>query len=880
MSLHLRRIAIDNFRKFRRPIVIDGLTDGLNILIEPNETGKSTLLEALRAAFFVRYSTKSQLAQSYAPHGDAVGPLIEAEFEVAGIPWKVTKRFLKSAMVEVDGPQGRAQSDEAEIRLHVLLGSVKDGRGAGDTANYGALGLLWVAQTEALAVTSPGHLVRDSIRATLEGEVGSIMGGPAYQRVRMGVDEQFDRYWTRTGQKRGPQNDARSRLEQAEKEANEAADRLAGLEQAFSDLEGERAKLKVVLRDIADDTDAQTRKDLVASLEIARSATQMLATRKAEHEAAEGKVRSLEELVERHRRAKESQGIAQAALDMVREQRGALQDTLAQAGQRLHETRGALDGARGQRLEAHGALRAGEERAQAAQRRAALAAARKRHEELLALEAQLVAAQTTVAGMISAPALKDLEANERAIGQAQAVLDAGATRIRVEGDIAGVLVDDEPLLAEERTITRETRIRVGNTEVVVLPPPGAASAQEQLNATLQRQQEALRDFEIPDVATARASHDRGRDAMGEVETLIARIAAATPGDERLNLATGADALKALIAGAPQHDDGEDGEPLDIDALRAAAEAADDIVARAEGAQESAMEALRQAEEEHSPLATREAELRSDLTHATAEIQDIERRLEFATLTTGLTEARAVRAESAVRLEEAKQNAIAHDQAAINRKIEVINARERTASETRTKLEKEISRLGGTIESEGGKGLAERDAAARDEVEAARAALERITEEAETIKLLRDTLDEARDETSAKFVGPVAKRAKGYIERLLPGCELRFSEDLQLEAVERAGVSEGCEDLSHGTQEQLAVLTRIAFADLLLAQGQPVSLILDDPFVYSDDTRLDLMIDILIEVSQRMQVIVLTCRDRAFRHVPATRLTLKALVEAS
>ncbi|MBN8499525.1 MAG: hypothetical protein J0M19_00005, partial [Sphingomonadales bacterium] len=360
----------------------------------------------------------------------------------------------------------------------------------------------------------------------------------------------------------------------------------------------------------------------------------------------------------------------------------------------------------------------------------------------------------------------------------------------------------------------------------------------------------------------------------------ARIDAATPADDRLSLAAGANALKALIAGAPQHDDADDGEPPDIGALRAAADAADDAVARAEGAQESAMAALRQAEDEHSPLATREAELRSDLTHATAQIQDIEGREEFATLTTGLAEARAARAEAAVRWEDAKQNAIAHDQAAINRKIETLDARERTASETRAKLEREIARLGGTIESEGGKGLAEREAAARDEVEAARAALERVTGEAETIRLLRDTLDEARNETSARFVGPVARRAKGYIERLLPGCELKFSEDLQLEAVERVGVSEGCEDLSRGTQEQLAVLTRIAFADLLLAQGQPVSLILDDPFVYSDDARLDLMIDIINEVSQRMQVIVLTCRDRAFRHVPATRLTLKVPVDAS
>lgn len=879
MSLRLRRIAIHNFRKFRQPVVIEGLTDGLNILIEPNETGKSTLLEALRAAFFMKHSTKSQLAQSYAPHGDAVGPSIQAEFEVGGDRWTVSKRFLKSPMVEVEGPQGRAQGEEAETRLHTLLGSVKDGRGAGDSSNYGTLGLLWVVQTDALAVKAPGQLVRDRIRSTLEAEVGSIMGGPAYQRVRSGVDEQFGRYWTPTAQRRGPQKDARDRLELAEKAASDAATRLAGLEQAFSDLEAERTKLKVVLRDIADDTDAQTRKDLVASLEVARSAAQVLATRKAEHEATDAKVRALEDLDERHRRAIQNQSTAQAALAQVQEQRGALREDLTQAERDAEQARIALEVARAQRLGAQTALRAGEARAEAAQRRAALVAARNRHQELLALEAQLAAARAVVATMVPAQTLAILDENERAVGQAQAVLDAGATRIRGEGDTEGVLVDGEPLGAQERTITRETRIQVGGAEIVILPPPGT-SAQERLRAALERQQAALRDLGLPDVLAARASHDRGRDAGGEIQTLLARIAAATPGDDRLNLAAGADALKALLADAAQDDDGDSGEPPDMEELRGTAGTAEDAAARAEGVHESALTALRRAEEAHSPLAAAEAERRSDLTHATSEIQGIEGRAEFATLAAGLANALAARAGAAVRWEEAQQNATAHDQDAIKRRIDAIDARERAASERRAKLEREIARLGGTIESEGGKGLAEREAAARDEVGAARAALERVTEDAEVIKLLRDTLDEARDETSAKFVGPVAQQARRYIERLLPGCELVFSEELQLEAVKRGGVSEGCEDLSQGTQEQLAVLTRIAFAELLLAQGQPVSLILDDPFAYSDDTRLDLMIDILNEVSERMQVIVLTCRDRAFRHVPATRVAINAAIEAT
>lgn len=98
----------------------------------------------------------------------------------------------------------------------------------------------------------------------------------------------------------------------------------------------------------------------------------------------------------------------------------------------------------------------------------------------------------------------------------------------------------------------------------------------------------------------------------------------------------------------------------------------------------------------------------------------------------------------------------------------------------------------------------------------------------------------------------------------------------LDAVVRGGISEECGDLSRGTQEQLAVLTRIAFADMLLEQGRPVSLILDDPLVYADDARLDLMVEILGEAAERMQVILLTCRDRAFRHVPGNRLSLTSI----
>lgn len=877
MSLRLRRIAVDGFRKFREPMVIEGLTDGLNIVIEPNETGKSTLLEALRAAFFVRHGTKNQLAQSFAPYGEAVGPEIQVSFETDGAPWTVTKRFLRGAAIEVTGPQGKAQGEEAEARLHALLGSVRDTSQKGDAGTYGALGLLWVAQTDAISVTAPGQIVRDTVMSTLETEVGSIMGGPAYKRVRTRIDEQFGRYWSPTRQKRGRQNDARERADVAETAAREAADRLAGLERTFSDLEAARARLKVVQREIADDTDVQTRKDLVALLEVARAAAQILATRRAEHEAVSAKVRGLEDLSERHRKATEDRDKADLALGQARAQRAELSDGLAAAKQRLADARSALESARASRQEARLALSAGQDRVRASRRRAAVAAARKRHSELVELERRHGEAKTLAATLIPSKTMDLLEANERAVAEARALRSAGATSIMLSGETSGISIDGEPASPCERTLTGMTIVRLGDAELVITPPAGAASAEEALLSALKKQQSTLEELDVVDLAGARARNDDARDAASELRTIAARIEATTPADENVGLAAGADALKLFIFELVDEAGAVEADLPDITALTNALDVADSVLAKAEGAQDSAVDAFRRIEQDDAPLATAEAGAASDLANAKAQIDAVEGRSEFPTLAADLTRVREQTAEAAVKLEEATRDATAHDPAAITRKIETVDARSRAASDARTKLEMDIARFEGTVESEGGKGLADREAGAREEAEAARAALQRITEEAETLKLLRETLDEARDETSAKFVGPVAKRAKRHIERLLPGCDLSFSEDLTLEAVIRGGVSEGCGDLSRGTQEQLAVLTRIAFADMLLEQGRPVSLILDDPLVYSDDARLDLMVEILSEAAERMQVILLTCRDRAFRHVPGNRLSLSSVV---
>ena len=868
MSLQLRRISLNNFRKFREPLTIEGLGEGLNIIIEPNESGKSTILEALRAAFFVRHATKNQLAQSFAPYGEAVAPEIEVSFDIGTDSWKIAKRFLKGPQVEVTGPQGRAQGEDAENRLQALLGFVKDSSQRGDPTTYGALGLLWVPQAQALEVTAPGSIVRSSIQATLEAEVGTIVGGAAYERVRKRIDEQYDIYWTPTckAQSKGRWQAARDRDQQARQTAADATKRLDALETSFGELETARGRLKVIERELADETEQEQRAGLVQSLEIARAAAQILETRKAEHGNFSANLDRLDDLQSQHEAAKEALAAAGESLTAITADRDQLADQLEAGRTKVADAKAALDKARDDRATARQALVEGEGRLARLQRHAAIADARQRHTELLDLEKQLANARNQAAQVIPAEAFARLEANDRAVAEARAAVNAGATTIELTGD--------EPLTPNSpRTLTGETQIALGGGILVIRPPATAASAEARLAELLERQELELAEWDVVGLAAARTRNDTARDAQGTVQLLETKITGLTPAQPLLDLAAGPDALKLFVAGAPAESPASDEDEISTDQLTRRLEEAETAAVRAETLHDQAVQDLRELEDRDRPLAAAQAGAERDQTHATDRIAQLEQKPDFAGLADAIAKAREDVAQAAVKLAKATRDATAHDVQAINRKIETIDSRARAGQTRRSDLEKDIARLEAIIESEGGKGLASLAAAAAEEADAATQALARLDEEAATVKMLKDVLDEARAEASRTFVGPVAQRARVHVERLFPGADLSFDEELGLASVTRSGLSEACGTLSKGTQEQLAVLTRLAFADMLLEQGMPVSLILDDPLVYSDDGRLDLMTEILEEASQRMQVILLTCRDRAFRHLDATRVQI-------
>jgi hypothetical protein len=190
------------------------------------------------------------------------------------------------------------------------------------------------------------------------------------------------------------------------------------------------------------------------------------------------------------------------------------------------------------------------------------------------------------------------------------------------------------------------------------------------------------------------------------------------------------------------------------------------------------------------------------------------------------------------------------------------------------LRERIAALQSGIDRDEGAGLEERieDATRRLGLrERERLACER---EIRALRLLGETLDAAERAAKERYLQPVVDRFRPYLGGLFPDADLTVDESFRITAVRRAAAGEEpFEQLSDGTREQIAVLARLAFAEMLADQGLPAVVVLDDALAFSDDWRLEQMFNILHHAAQRLQIVIFTCRERRFEDLGAARLRL-------
>lgn len=863
--MKLVSIELSDVRRFVAPVRIDGIGPGLNVLCAPNEFGKSTLFDALQALFFQPHRSKSKEINALRPHVGG-SPCVTVEVELSDARYTLSKRWLGKAQATVHRNGTLIhQADDAEAFISAIVQAEGDG---------GPAGLLWVRQGltrlegegDSAKERDAAKAARRNLMTSVTGEVEALTGGRRMDKALARTREELAKYVSLlTGKaiKNGP-------LAEAETLVATLTEEQARLEATARQLTAALARRRDVVKTLtsltAPDEVATRQKrleDATRALEEAKRHADTLGNATAALRAAEMTQATLSDRLSALHRAQSACAKAKADLQSAEAAARAAKENSAQAEATLIPLADALADARSAKTTADAEL------AEANRAVASLAAAARRKDladrigkarALLEKRAPLALAATRGP---DAKALAELQNLSQAAALERALRDRSAAQITFHHTgPARVTTGDNPVPETPLPVLAETRFDMpGLGHFTVKPAAGndsddLARAEAAFATSLSR-------LGLPDLATAQSEATARTEATSALRDLDASLASLAP--------QGLPALEAELSALPEAVTPREGLPTVAEA-QTAADKASIALQSAETAHEAARaeaERLRTAEVRASVQAT---SLANELARAEAVLvtfgEDAEATLlpQLASATTALEEARAKHAA----LLAAAPDLMAA-QAAFDRAKSIV---ESARSET-TRLELERAQLDTEIKIQSGAGVMEELADTTTRLDAATESLATISFEVAVLKELATTLEAARNEARDRYFEPVLAELRPLLRMLWPDAELRFDgESLLPTALVRDGREEPLSILSGGTQEQIALLVRLAFARLLAARGHHAPIIFDDALVYTDDDRIEKMFNALHAQASGQQIIVLSCRQRAFRDLGGMALTVR------
>lgn len=197
------------------------------------------------------------------------------------------------------------------------------------------------------------------------------------------------------------------------------------------------------------------------------------------------------------------------------------------------------------------------------------------------------------------------------------------------------------------------------------------------------------------------------------------------------------------------------------------------------------------------------------------------------------------------------------------------------------LEDDLRRAEGALSQVGGDYVKDKADEARRAVEAAREREHALEIEFAAWQLLRDVLIEAgRDDAQhlgKALVGPVSSRMAELTDGRYG--EIAIGPQLDARGILLGGNERRFDQLSVGTQEQIALLVRLSIAEALKS-----FLVLDDHLTQTDNERMRWMRDLLEKSSSTTQVIVMTCHPDQYQLTggkgPVNTVDLLAVIKRS
>jgi hypothetical protein len=890
--MFIRDLSVEGIGRFTTSAHVDGFGEGVNVLAAGNEVGKSTLFKAIRACLFCRHDSKTQDIRDLASDGSQLPATVHLTFVQKSRVYSIKKSFLRSpcGVLTEDGRE-IARGKQADEAVWDILGLRP---GSGRTLDDGAFGLLWVGQGSSFTAPVPGAGASSLLRGAIESEVGALVGGERARQVLEMINAELRRYLTSSEQHPKADGPLARAMDEAERwrtvEAEHQA-KLATLETHFAELSQRRRRHREL-------TDPAVGQEFRLQLAEARKAV-------AEARAAEQEVRRCEaEATAAHRSVENAaQRLTQyralsARIDANREAEAGFSAQLPEVRAREQDARGAVTRTQEETAAVEKAL---QELSRREQQLAKLVAAALRAQRKDELAQQLKTAEETATSLrqtdaalaqieIRPKTVEELDELDRQIVSLDAQLSAAAAQVAVEvnGEGAGQVRIGSMRIkgAYSAPVLGPIKIAVADLAAITVTP-AANPRYERRQELEQERSELLRGVGVATVAEAHAALSKRRELEAERRALLTQLQAmqvddpeAAIGKLKLALAESDAAIAAALADTqrvclPSTEDIEH-ERVALAQERALLEARSASLQETRAQHHEALEAAigeRRAIE--SKLELIHKTIAEDVVHC----PDSERSARLAALAQDVTASESAFGTASATLDALKLTA--PDGAEVERRnmrCQRLEEALANQNEELRQVERDIGRLTGQIQTVGGEGVGEALAAAHQQLILAKRELTRVQERVATLRLLRDTVSTCLAEGREHYYAPVRRHLRPFLHDVFPGAELELADGFAITGIKRQR-AEPFERLSDGTQEQIAVLVRLAMGAMLAERGEPAPIILDDALVYCDDDRIQRMFDALSRAGNNQQIVVLTCRLRSFEPLGGHMLRVRSGVES-
>ncbi len=905
----IHHLTIQGWRHFREEISIS-LHDHINVIHGPNESGKSTLIEALTRGLFDRHSVTGQEVSAIRPWGSSLTPGVTVEFTAGGDRHRLRKRFLDSPSSELwvranDTWQLTADGDEADERVRQLTGARPPGRGLTRPEHRGLTEALWARQQDHDIPSAWNQEIMNKLEHTL----GEVMRSTSSGTVEQIVNEKHLSLLTPARgdpAAGGALHQAREELMSRQEELERVSRQRADLDDRMEDLSGIRDEKKMLRAELKGAEEQLEEAD--SARRAASEHRDLRLNAKTSYMETEKRWQDLNERVERIERARRRAGEKEEELEeagaektQTRAEFSRAQSEVETLDQQLkekrHEMRQVQD-----RLDALNSLRQlrnTEDEIQ--QYRTARDRATQLHERLEqvndAREEEVFPTQDTV---------------ERA-AQLQEKIREGEAVLRTQGltvelqPVKEVRINAQLDGETEETVQMDAHtphtLSAANALVIELPDlvrleissgnERAAEAVHRLREHREELQDMLAGYDVSCTDDLKRQHQRRQTLDDRVCDLRERLRdLPQEGDE-------AQIRRQLRQLQSRHerllDETEEaripsewcGHPLEVldELINEEARKRNQRQRQVEQLQER-LEAARkpaaQLQEKTAEIEQKISALNQQKCDWLQEAEDLAARDGFSSdekRRQALREA-SLAAEKARQAWEALEEDRDKKEKQPEREYDEAQRRREQLSERMAELEKTEAGHLEVIETASASDLREREGDLEAAVSAARARTRNLQRDASAYRLLDHLLTAHRREQMRSLGGPVKQQVDRWTPRLLGGVygEVEFSSELTPRGitVQHSDITASLQsDLSFGAQEQLNLLVRLALG-VVLSREEPQMVVLDDRLTNTDPGRLRRARGILSEAGRTAQLVLLTCFPERYSGLDARFIDMRSL----